>query len=179
MTLIQSKKLYQDEVLKIHKILLTGINNDWAGQYRNGNVSIVGASFLPPTHDVLRGKMNEFMVWLHTTKAHPVLVAAEAPYRLVCIHPFADGNGRTSRLIMNLLLLQEGYPLTILKAKEHRAAYLQALRQADNGNQEAFGSFVARAVLEAIKEYVEHLTPASKQEELVTFVLEERKVIMY
>jgi len=71
----------------------------------------------------------DFMQWLHTAKDHPVILAALAHYKLVTIHPFIDGNGRTARLLMNLLLLQHGYPLAIIQ-KEQRSEYIAAIEHA-------------------------------------------------
>ena len=62
-------------------------------------------------------------------KNHPIILAALAHYKLVTIHPFVDGNGRTARLLMNLLLRQHGYPLAIIK-KEKRAEYIAAIEHA-------------------------------------------------
>jgi len=172
-SLIQKlEKPNQDKILKMHKILLTCIHNDWAGHYRNGNVEIAGANFQPPPAAAIRRQMNEFTNWLLATKKHPVLVAAEAHYRFVYIHPFADGNGRISRVLMNLLLMKEGHPLTVIKA-ENKKAYLKALREADNGNKEAFYLFIAKAVLEAITEYEEHLSGKAEKKEVGSLGTEE------
>lgn len=84
--------------------------------------------------------MVDFMQWLQDAQDHPVLVAALAHYKLVMIHPFVDGNGRTARLLMNLLLLQYGYPLAIIK-KEQRSAYIAAIEHA--GNVENYDDFYA------------------------------------
>ncbi|HLJ30859.1 MAG TPA: Fic family protein, partial [Candidatus Babeliales bacterium] len=81
--------------------------------------------------------MVDFMQWLHMVHDHPVIIAALAHYKLVTIHPFIDGNGRTARLLMNLLLLQHGYPLAIIQ-KEKRPEYIAAIehaRQVDDFDQ--------------------------------------------
>jgi Fic family protein len=100
--------------------------------------------------------MTEFMSWLHEVVDHPILVAALAHYKLVMIHPFVDGNGlpaealakegRTARLLMNLLLLQYGYPLAIIK-KEQRSEYIAAIEYAGNtGNYDDFYAIIISAV---------------------------------
>lgn len=73
--------------------------------------------------------MDEFERWLSSTNDDPLLVAIEAHYRLVTIHPFVDGNGRTARLLFNLLLLQSDYPLSFVEKKE-REQYIKNLEMA-------------------------------------------------
>ncbi len=74
--------------------------------------------------------MNEFIYWLkNTADLHPVTLAAEAHYRLVTIHPFVDGNGRTARLLMNMILLMKGYPAAIIRTRDRLAYILTRLRR--------------------------------------------------
>ncbi|MEO0987824.1 MAG: Fic family protein [Cyanobacteria bacterium J06639_14] len=76
--------------------------------------------------------MTEFMGWLNSDVAHqlhPIDSAAEAHCRFVSIHPFRDGNGRTGWLLMNLLLLRQGYPVVVI-TNQQRAAYIEALAEA-------------------------------------------------
>jgi Fic family protein len=81
--------------------------------------------------------MEAFTAWLAGAELHPALLAAEAHYRFAKIHPFVDGNGRTARLLMNLVLLRHGYPLTVIPA-EQRADYIKVLDTADTGDPEPF-----------------------------------------
>lgn len=107
----QSKnKLELSTILDIHRLILKGIDDQHAGQLRKIAVRIAGSSVTFPIAVKVPELMENYVRWLHTTKDHPVLVAADAHYKLVAIHPFVDGNGRTARLIMNLLLIQAGYP---------------------------------------------------------------------
>ena len=90
--------------------------------------------------------MSEFSTWLQSNTDHPVKKAALAHLKFVTIHPFVDGNGRTARLLMNLILLQHGYPLTVIK-NEDRATYIKALEKAQKtGNTTDFEQFVCVAV---------------------------------
>jgi hypothetical protein len=90
--------------------------------------------------------MAELGDWLRArSRLHPVAFAAEAHYRLVTIHPFIDGNGRTARLLMNLLLLQRGYPPAIIRPRD-RVRYLGCLEAAQlGGPKTAYESLIARA----------------------------------
>ncbi len=112
----QSKdEIKLDTIFDLHSLVLKGIDNENAGCLRRIQVKISGSKVLLPQPIKLPDLMNDFIAWLHTTREHPIIIAAEAHLELVTIHPFVDGNGRTARLLMNLLLIQEGYPPTIIR----------------------------------------------------------------
>jgi Fic family protein len=124
-------------LLNIHRLILQGIDNDNAGKYRAVPVMISGAKHVPPQPYLVAKQMEDYFIWYNTNKGtfHPVELAAEMHERLVTIHPFIDGNGRTARLVMNLLLLQNGYPIVMLKGDaESRLEYYNALEQAQVEN---------------------------------------------
>ena len=133
--LIEKKpfQLTSKDILTIHDIILKGIDDDNAGHYRNVPVRISGSTVVLPNPRKVPDLMDEFQAWL-TGKhdLHPVEFAGEAHYRLVTIHPFVDGNGRTARLLMNLLLMMHGYPPAIIR-KRDRLAYISALEKAQLG----------------------------------------------
>lgn len=97
--------------MSIHNLILRGVNAKYAGVYRDVQVMIKGSSISLLARFKVRELMDDFFVWFdkHQSTLHPVLLAAETHERLVTIHPFVDGNGRTARLLMNLILLQHGY----------------------------------------------------------------------
>jgi len=98
----------------------------------------------------------------HKSRLHPVILAAEMHERLVSIHPFIDGNGRTSRLIMNLLLLKSGYTVTSLKGDyESRMKYYGALEkvQVDN-DPEPFYLLVMEAVEASLLSHLKWVSPS-------------------
>ena len=134
-TLVSKKRaeITQNDILDIHRLILTRIDIDNAGRIRNVPVRIAGSRVVMPNALKVPELMEEFMGWLHSSYAlHPVRIAAEAHYKLVTIHPFIDGNGRTARLLMNLLLMQEGYPPAIIQ-KEDRKRYINAIEKAQLG----------------------------------------------
>ncbi|MFN0034651.1 MAG: Fic family protein [Saprospiraceae bacterium] len=98
-------------------------------------------------------KMTDLVDWLreHQQKddLHPLVLAATFHHRFVAIHPFDDGNGRMSRLLMNLLLMQYGYPPVVIKQQD-RQAYYYALRQADAGDLGAFVEYVGENLLHSL-----------------------------
>ena len=118
------------DVLSIHEMILKGIDDDSAGFYRSVPVRISGSAVIMPNPRKVPDLMDAFQDWLTAPHdLHPVAFAAEAHYRLVTIHPFTDGNGRTARLLMNLLLMHAGLP-----ARHHPQARPARLYQrAGNG----------------------------------------------
>ena len=102
-------------------------------------------------------KMADLMSWLHEEQGknelHPLAIAAIFHYRFVAIHPFDDGNGRMSRLLMNLILMQYGYPPVVIK-QEERNLYYNALRQADSGDLGAFVEFIGDNLIHALEIYL-------------------------
>lgn len=118
----------EHDILEIHRLILQKIDDTNASRYRTVSVQIAGSTVVMPNSAKIPQLMADFMQWLHTTNDHPVQIAAEAHYKLVSIHPFVDGNGRTARLLMNVILLQHGYPPAIIK-KENRSSYIAALER--------------------------------------------------
>ncbi|XP_006204808.1 protein adenylyltransferase FICD [Vicugna pacos] len=132
------------DVLEIHRRVLGYVDPVEAGRFRTTQV-LVGHHVPPHPQDVEK-QMQEFIQWLNSedaTSLHPVEFAALAHYKLVYIHPFIDGNGRTSRLLMNLILMQAGYP-PITVRKEQRSEYYHVLEVANEGDVRPFIRFIAK-----------------------------------
>uniref|UniRef100_A0A336KTT5 Protein adenylyltransferase Fic n=1 Tax=Culicoides sonorensis TaxID=179676 RepID=A0A336KTT5_CULSO len=107
------------DILEIHKRVLGHVDPIEGGTFRETQVYVGG--HIPPTPQNLRNLMSRFESWLNSEYAHslhPVRHAALAHYKLVHIHPFTDGNGRTSRLLMNLILMRNGYPPIIIQKQQ-------------------------------------------------------------
>lgn len=119
-------------IKEIHALVLHGINRENAGRYRSVPVMISGSRHIPPQPYLIEKQMEDFMLHLQemeAQKVHPILVAAYSHAELVRIHPFIDGNGRTSRLLMNLYLLRCGYTIVNLKGTDDaKLAYYTALK---------------------------------------------------
>jgi Fic family protein len=148
------------EVRQIHRLVLTQINDQDAGQYRTLPVRIAGAEHLPPEPWQVPQLMSDWGDWLTgmAQELHPVVRGALAHHRLVAIHPFIDGNGRTARLVMNLLLMRDGYPPTVIENASHRQ-YYRVLARADGGDEAPLVNFVGRAAERSLTLYVEACTP--------------------
>jgi Fic family protein/DNA-binding XRE family transcriptional regulator len=155
----KNTSMNEREVLAIHNLILRGINPEDAGRYRRVQVMIKGSSFMPPQPFLVSKEMEDFFIWHETNKnsLHPIVLAAELHERLVSIHPFIDGNGRTSRLVMNLILLQNGYVIANIKGDyENRMQYYNALETAQTkNNKEDFLLFVAQVEKESLERYLE------------------------
>lgn len=143
----QSEPLTEHNVRQIHALVLKGVDDEEAGKYRRGVVRISGSEYVPPEGVAVPGLMSDFAGWLNgeARSLSAIERAALAHFHLVHIHPFADGNGRTARLLMNLILLQDGYPPAVIH-REDRLAYYTALDQAHEGNTESFVIMIAEAV---------------------------------
>jgi Fic family protein len=154
-------EINEREVLSIHNLILRGIDQANAGKYRHVQVMIKGGTYTPPAPYLVPKQMEDMYLWYeqHKHSKHPVLLAAEMHERLVTIHPFIDGNGRTSRLLMNLILLKHGYVIANIKGDtKSRMAYYSALEKAQSDNNKTdFLLLVAEYELQAIQRYLDIL----------------------
>lgn len=147
-------------VRQIHKLVMTGIDNKNTGTYRETPVRIAGVDHIPPKAWQIPSLMAAWDDWLVQALAelHPVETAALAHHRLAAIHPFLDGNGRTARLVMNLVLMLQDYPPVVIE-RVIRKGYYRVLAQADGGRYEPMVNFVGRAEERSLILYLEAFTP--------------------
>lgn len=162
--LVSNEELLNERNIKlIHGLILQGIDRDNAGRYRSIGVGIHGTDIVFPEPYLVPKLMEDLMLYYeeHKDQLHPVQLAAHMHEKLVNIHPFIDGNGRTCRLVMNLILLQHGYPITIIQPDEDsRNIYFDALNVArDSGDPAAFEKFVADNVRHWAIKYLELIAP--------------------
>ena len=150
--------LSERDLLSIHNLILRGIIPEDAGRYRKVQVMIKGSTHMPPQPFMVAKEMEDYFIWyeINKNKLHPIILAAEMHERLVTIHPFIDGNGRTSRLVMNLILLQKGYIIANIKGDyDSRMQYYQTLETAQTkNNKEDFLLFVAQTEKENLERYI-------------------------
>ena len=116
-------------------------------------VLIKGTRFIPPGSHKFDESIPKMLELAADPSEPPGLRAAELHYNLVAIHPFADGNGRTARLLMNYHLLRDGYPHTIIEMGE-RAEYLTALEDANEGRCKPFVAFILRSIERSIRRLI-------------------------
>jgi len=151
---------FNERVLKeLHYLVLKGIDRENAGKYRNVPVRIGGSSFVPAQPYLVPKLMEEVFIFYADNKdvMHPVVLAAEMHERIVTVHPFIDGNGRTSRLVMNLILLSHGYTIANLKGDNtSRLRYYTALEHCQTaGNKASFIDLIAQSTIESLIEHLE------------------------
>lgn len=160
------KNTFSENLIRsLNQIVQQNIDKDWAGKYRNSGVIIGGAKYRPPEAVAVPNLMRKMMEWYSVNrKLHPVELASIIHHKLTNIHPFFDGNGRTSRLLMNIILLQAGFPLVVV-LKSDRQRYYATLSEADKGDYLPFVNFIARAVERTLDIYLKVLTPKKEDKE--------------
>jgi len=150
------KKIREEDILEIHKAIMSGIISS-AGEYRRGDVQIVGASFTPPPSHMVKNLVAKDLVRFvndNPGELRPIELAAHVHYYLAWIHPFDDGNGRMARLLMNLILLRNQYPFAIVK-KVDRKKYIDALDAVTGrGDFQPLLLFIARCVEQSLDIYL-------------------------
>lgn len=152
----RQEPLSEWQIKNIHRLILKGIHDEYAGMYRKENVLISGARHIPPDAAQVPPQMEQFIRWYEGEgqHLHPVARAAIVHSDFVKIHPFIDGNGRTARLLLNFELMKNGYPPIIIE-KETRAGYYSALDEAHTtGNNEKFIALICNVVEQTLDLYL-------------------------
>ncbi len=167
MRLAQSKTqtLSENDLLTIHNTILRGIADDNAGHYRSIAVRISGSPVILPNPRKVPDLMGEFIKSItQNIGMHPVELAAEAHYQLVTIHPFVDGNGRTARLLMNLILMQNGYAPALIR-KRDRMKYISSLEKAQlGGSKNDYYKIIQDAVNRSMDIYLDAVSGGDTKE---------------
>ncbi len=147
-------------IRNMQKLIVSDTDPEWAGKYRMGNVIITGSDHSPPDAIEIPSRMHALIEWTKAKrrKLHLIELSAVLHHTLVFIHPFYDGNGRTVRLVMNLMLLQQGYPLVVI-LRNDRKKYYRTLSAADHGDYKPFVRFVAQSVERSLNLYLKTLLP--------------------
>ncbi|KAK9497973.1 hypothetical protein O3M35_003865 [Rhynocoris fuscipes] len=164
-----------EDILELHRRVLGYVDPTEGGFFRRTQV-FVGDHIPPPPFNILP-LMEKLLNWLNSYEAlslHPVRFAAFAHYKLVHIHPFTDGNGRTSRLLMNMILMWAGYPPVII-LKQDRIRYYDMIKIANRGDIRPFVRFIAESVestldlfLWSTSEYSSELPALDRVERLIS-----------
>lgn len=143
------------DMLKLHEIVMHNIMDDYAGRFRQGMVRIVGANFTPPNARLVSDMLEDLVTYVNTNpdKLDLITLATIFHHRFVWIHPFFDGNGRTVRLAMNLILMRAGFPPSFILTKD-RKKYIQALNNANKGDYEKLLLLMYQAVERSLNLYI-------------------------
>ncbi|MBU0899183.1 MAG: Fic family protein [Nanoarchaeota archaeon] len=139
----------QKFLLKVHELLTQNTNCKIAGDYRDHEVRISGSEWIPPTHEKVKEEMRKIFQWHYSArkKLHPIELGAILHNKLVRIHPFADGNGRTSRIVMNWILMKNKFPMFYIELR-NKIKYYDAVEEGDKGNDEAIIHYIAKVLME-------------------------------
>jgi len=149
------KDITEANVKELHRLFYYRIDASQAGKYRKQKVIITGTDFIPPSPEKIPDLMKSFIDGMSglRRKNHPMEYAAIIHKELVTIHPFIDGNGRAARLLMNLALLQSGYPIAVIPPILQRE-YLNALNRTHKDDDRLLNNFIAAVCYESAKEYL-------------------------
>jgi Fic family protein len=138
----------------LHRIVMTRIDDERSGSWRSDRVFVTGAPLQLIRPERIPDAMQDLLSWISSAShLHPFVLAAEAHYRFVKIHPFYDGNGRNGRLLFNWLLLRQGYPLAVIPA-EARSRYIHSIDQADLGQPLAFFELLCECVESSLDQFL-------------------------
>lgn len=153
--LVQEDVAITENYLKqIHSLIIGNDESLSPGEYRNIGVIITGSEHTPPEPFEVPIRMRELFEWINENNdSNPLIIGAIAHHEMVKIHPFKDGNGRTARLLLNLILLKKGYPICNIK-REERPDYYNALGIADNGEYEPIIEVVIKNCTELFSQYL-------------------------
>jgi Fic family protein len=155
-----TRPITEADIRQLHYLVLKDIRDADAGKYRSVTVEISGSAYKPPPPEAVAPQMTEYGKWLagasvpgsNRTSENALVVASAAHTWLVTIHPFIDGNGRVSRLVLNLLLMRYGYPIAVI-TKADRNRYYDSLEISQSSDLTAVTSLIAECVEESLEEY--------------------------
>ena len=162
------------DILSLHGLVLRSIEDDFAGRIRNGGVRITGANFTPPNANKVPDLLGELIDFINKNplQLNDIELATVFHHKLVWIHPFFDGNGRTVRLAMNLLLMRSGFPPAII-LKNDRKKYYEALNQANGGNYQKLTLLMCQSLERTLNIYINALPGNDKEYVAISNLVQE------
>jgi len=165
------------DILELHGLVLRSIEDDYAGRLRNAAVRISGANFIPPNARKVSEYLETLINYINTNPQglNPIELATVFHHKFVWIHPFFDGNGRTIRLAMNLVLMRYGFPPAIILTND-RVKYYAALNQANKGNYSKLMLLMAQACERSINIYMSAIPGSDKDYQAISNIVEEPEV---
>lgn len=163
------KSIKESDIQKLHQEIFKFTDANEAGTYRKQNVFV--GDYTPPHYSLVPKLMKSFEDWLASSEFlsfHPLEQAALAHFQLAYIHPFIDGNGRTSRLLMNLILSMNDYPLIVIK-QQNRSEYFTKLHDChmkEGGDTRGFIHYISEIAKTTLNEQIEQMNNLQFKEEL-------------
>lgn len=167
--------LKESDILKIHELVLQKIEKDFAGRFRTSGVRISGANFVPPNALKIDDYITELTNWANNSEIDMIIKSAIFHHRFVWIHPFFDGNGRTARLLFNLLLMKDGFPPAII-LKNDRKKYYDSLNIANNGDYSKLVLLILQATERSLDIYLSSLNNNYDDYRPISNIVEEERL---
>lgn len=173
----QKKVLNAKSVMDLHGYILRSIEDDYAGRLRSGGVRIAGANFIPPNARKVADLLDQLFDFLHTNpqQLNTIELATVFHHKFVWIHPFFDGNGRTVRLAMNLLLMNAGFPPAIILSND-RKKYYSALNSANKGDYSKFMLVMSQALERILNIYLNALPDSDDDYKEISNLVQEEAI---
>ncbi|SEG48064.1 Fic family protein [Halpernia humi] len=163
------------DILSVHALVLDKIEKDYAGRFRTSAVRISGANFVPPNALKVSSLIDELIDWVNSADLNPLIKAAIFHHRFVWIHPFFDGNGRTARLLFNLIFMKLGFPPAII-LKNDRKKYYDALNKANQQDYSKILLLVLQALERSLDIYLSSLNNTYEQYQNISDIVKEPNV---
>jgi len=157
-------EINEKNIKKIHAAIMKGFDDKTPGEYREGPMYITASEVKPTKAEKVKKEMKKLYEWQdkNRNKIHPVELASEFHARFEKIHPFNDGNGRTGREILNIMLKNNNYPRTIINL-ENRQSYIALLERIQlNKEYNKFSKFIYFCLEKRAKEISETLKENKK-----------------
>ncbi|MBS0618887.1 MAG: Fic family protein [Spirochaetes bacterium] len=166
-------KFSKELILDLHAVIMKDIDAQ-SGLFRRTQLRILGATHIPPNFVKVESLIDALCQWYYDNerKMPAWLLAAAVHFQIAHIHPFADGNGRTARLMMNLILLGKGYPPAVILHVD-RKKYYRTLQEADAGKWRAYHTFIGKAVERSLVIWLSACTTGARTEKLGFMTLSE------
>ena len=151
----KSERITRDTILTLHSLVMDKILES-KGRFRTVPVYIRGSNMTPPPADQVEGLMREWLAWINGAglEYDPVIRAGIAHHGFEAVHGFEDGNGRVGRLLLNLMLMREGYPPALL-LNDWRTRYIHGLMTASTGNYNPLLNLIGQSVEGGLDLYLE------------------------
>lgn len=151
----KNRSISSKDILSLHALVMRNNEDDFAGRLRKASVRIAGANFTPPNAQKVSSLLDELIDFVieNPLNLNIIELATIFHHKFVWIHPFFDGNGRTVRLVMNLLLMKEGFPPAII-LKNDRTKYYASLNSANKGNYQRLTLLMAQAMERSLNIYL-------------------------
>jgi len=162
------------DLLELHALVLRSVEDDCAGRLRHAGVRISGANFVPPNAVHVSGYLDSLVEYINTNPLglNSIELATMFHHKFVWIHPFFDGNGCTVRLVMNLLLMRQGFPPAIILTND-RAKYYAALNQANNGNYGKLMLLMSQATERSLNIYLSAVPGLDQTYKAISSIVED------